>query len=217
MINFSAWAYADRRQQVCEEHIRAWTSAGLGSRAKHSATRHAGNYFLHAASDQPVGERVHWGEQVSLICDCDLLPTYGEDGVSEAKAVSPADRLAALYERYGEDFVHRLRGTFAIVVYDHLQGVLKAWTDHFGVRRIVYRITGDGLGVANDLRLVLSFTERDPELDPVAVVEYLQYSCIPAPRTIYKGFKRLEPGHQLSGGMNPTSRAYWDVIFDEGA
>jgi asparagine synthase (glutamine-hydrolysing) len=214
MINLSAWAYAGRGEQVSEDQIRRWTS-GPGSESKHSASWHSGGCFLHIASEKSVEDLVHWGRQLSLICDCDLLAADEIDAVVESAPPSTAALLAALYARHGDDFVQHLHGAFAIVLYDHQQEVLKAWTDHFGVKRIVFRDTADGLGIANDLRLLMKLVGRAAEIDQVAIVEYLQYSCIPAPRTIYKGFNRLEPGHQLRGRVRPESRAYWDVTFDD--
>jgi asparagine synthase (glutamine-hydrolysing) len=45
--------------------------------------------------------------------------------------------------------------------------------------------------------------------------EYLQYSCIPTPKTIYEGVSKLAPGHQLTSRPEITTRPYWDMVYEQ--
>src|SRR5262249_15571598 len=57
---------------------------------------------------------------------------------------------------------------------------------------------------------------REPKLNPGAILEYLQYTCIPSPKTIYQGISKLQPGHQLISRPVATTRSYWDMAYCEG-
>jgi asparagine synthase (glutamine-hydrolysing) len=150
--------------------------------------------------------------ELSIVCRTDLLINDSQAGT--AKEMSPAMRVAGLYQAYQDSFVNRLRGTFAIILYDHKLGVLKAWTDHLGAERLVFADSQGFFAVATDTRLLLPLFAERPELDSAAIHEYLQYTCIPAPRTVYKGISRLEPGHQLS--WSPLLVApYWHMTYPE--
>jgi asparagine synthase (glutamine-hydrolysing) len=64
---------------------------------------------------------------------------------------------------------------------------------------------------------LLPLLAKEPEIDPTAVHEYLQYSCIPTPKTIYKGIFKLAPGHQLTYKQRVSIRPYWDMTYNEAA
>src|SRR5207245_110908 len=114
-----------------------------------------------------------------------------------------------------DSFVRELRGTFAIILYDKKSRVLKAWTDPFGAERLVFTdsYSQGFIAVSTDLRLLLPLFSDRPNIDPVAVQQYLQYTCIPAPKTIFKGISRLEPGHQLTTRPAVATRSYSDMNY----
>jgi len=164
--------------------------------------------FMQIAGDHSIEPFFFISPRIALICNVDILDPLP---VNE----SPASLLGRLYEKHGDNFARSLHGWFGIIIYDFEQRQLKAWTDHFGVRRLVFRASADSLAVASDLRILAGFSGSSPEIDPVAILEYLQYSCIPAPRTIYKGIRRLEPGHWLASRQGGTTRAYWGMKYQE--
>src|SRR5207237_5825627 len=79
--------------------------------------------------------------------------------------------------------------------------------------KLVFTSAAGFFAVATDLRLFLPLLEERPAIDAVAIQEYLQYSCIPAPRTIFNGISRLQPGHQLISKPSPAVRSYWDMSY----
>src|SRR5262249_39526411 len=149
----------------------------------------------------------------SLICRADLL--NGESPISGQVNGGAAGYLAELYHQHGDSFVNSVRGAFAIVIYDHDKSLLKAWTDHFGIQRLVFAVSHDCVALATDPRLLLPLFRQRPDIDPTAIQQYVQYACIPAPKTIYKGIQRLKPGHQLVCKPRPIMRPYWDMTYQE--
>jgi asparagine synthase (glutamine-hydrolysing) len=166
----------------------------------------AENVSMRVEDDQPVDSCAFESPELSLICRADLL-NYGHG--------TPAAHLAKLYLLHGDTFAFDLRGTFAVIIFDHRSSTLKAWTDHFGTQRLVHTESAQFKAVSTDLRSLLALQPQLPDVNPIAIQEYLQYSCIPTPHTIYKGIFRLPPGHQWIGSPQPTTTRYWDMTFDE--
>lgn len=98
-----------------------------------------------------------------------------------------------------EQLPHRgWRGRFAQLVWDQSRGDLSAFTDHFGSLPLYWLQTAELFAVSSDLRLLLNAPgcTRQPDLE--AVYHYLNFAYIPAPLTICRQIRRVEPGSQLS-------------------
>ena len=102
------------------------------------------------------------------------------------------------------------RGRFAQVQWDAHGRRLAASVDHFGSLPLYVLASGAGLLLATDLRLLLRAPGCSRRVDPVAVYHYLNFACIPAPRTICEGIVRIEPGSRLlwQDGASATQRYY---------
>jgi len=206
MLQFAAFINL-KAEPIPESQAIRWNSALAVPGLHHTWSRNKDGAFFMLQGDCTLENCFYTSPDLTLICHADLvdpLPVHE----------TPAALLARLYEEHGDDFAKDLHGWFGIILYDHQQGRLKAWTDHFGVRRLVYSQIRSGLAIASDLRLLLRFLDPSAEIDPVAILEYLQYSCIPAPRTIYKGCSRLQPGHYISNHQPPTTIHYWDMTYN---
>jgi asparagine synthase (glutamine-hydrolysing) len=100
--------------------------------------------------------------------------------------------LVHLYERHGLDFARRLRGMFAIALWDAPRRRLVLARDRFGIKPLYYRTTAEGLEFASELRAL----PRD-EIDLDALEAFLAFNSIPAPLTIFRATRKLPPGHLL--------------------
>jgi asparagine synthase (glutamine-hydrolysing) len=106
--------------------------------------------------------------------------------------------LVHLYEEYGEGFVERLRGMFAIALWDKRRQRLLLARDRFGIKPLYYREHKGGLSFASELKAMLEQPGFSREIDPQAVAAYLAFNSIPAPLTIFAEARKLPPGHLLS-------------------
>lgn len=86
------------------------------------------------------------------------------------------------------------RGRFAQLVWDARGTTLTAFTDHFGSVPLYWYREGPHFAVASDLRLLLDAPgcRREPDLE--AVYHYLNFAVVPAPLTICRQIRRVEPG-----------------------
>ncbi|HET7454337.1 MAG TPA: asparagine synthase (glutamine-hydrolyzing) [Solirubrobacterales bacterium] len=105
--------------------------------------------------------------------------------------------LVHAYEEWGEAFVERLRGMFAIALWDKRRQRLLLARDRFGIKPLYYREAGGGLSFASELKAMLEQPGFSREIDPQAVAAYLAFNSIPAPLTIFKEARKLPPGHLL--------------------
>jgi len=101
--------------------------------------------------------------------------------------------LVHLYEEEGYDFVRRLRGMFALALWDSRRGGrLVLARDRFGIKPLVYRRLGDELSFASELR---ALPRGSIDLD--ALEAFLAFNSIPAPLTIFRECRKLPAGHVL--------------------
>src|SRR5882724_3620099 len=101
--------------------------------------------------------------------------------------------LLHLYEEHGDGFAERLRGMFAVAIWDARRRRLVLARDRFGIKPLYYRATGTELAFASELRAL-----PRGEIDLDALEAFLAFNSIPAPLTIFKEIRKLPPGQLLS-------------------
>jgi asparagine synthase (glutamine-hydrolysing) len=100
--------------------------------------------------------------------------------------------LLHLYEQHGTGFAQRLRGMFAVAIWDAPHCRLVLARDRFGIKPLYYRESGDELAFASELRGL-----PRGEIDLDALQAFLAFNSIPAPLTIFREARKLPAGHLL--------------------
>jgi asparagine synthase (glutamine-hydrolysing) len=118
--------------------------------------------------------------------------------------------LPHLYERDGTGFPRRLRGMFAVAVWDERSRCAVLVRDRLGIKPLYYARSGDVLVFASELKSLMACGLVDPQLDYEAIDAYLTFGFVPGPRTPVEGVSKLLPGHALvvEDGRVRTER-YW--------
>jgi asparagine synthase (glutamine-hydrolysing) len=105
-------------------------------------------------------------------------------------------------------------GMFALAAWDKQERKLYLARDRFGQKPLFYGFVGEAFIFGSELR-VLSALEQQPEIDPDSAAMMLRYNCIPAPHTIYKGLRKLQPAHWVEFSLGEWSlgkeRSYWSI------
>jgi asparagine synthase (glutamine-hydrolysing) len=101
--------------------------------------------------------------------------------------------LLHLYEEHGDSFPERLRGMFAIAIWDVRRRRLVLARDRFGIKPLYYRALAGELAFASELRAL-----PRGEIDLDALEAFLAFNSIPAPLTIFREVRKLPAGHVLS-------------------
>lgn len=140
------------------------------------------------------------------------------------RSTSDTEVILRGYLEWGAGVVARLRGMFALAVYDGgrttndgrrttdgrvtQEFVLRPSSfvvrrlllarDPLGIKPLYYAVTPQGFVFASELKGLLASGLVTREIDPTAVVAYLMFGSVPNPRTIYGDVHSLEPGCMLS-------------------
>jgi asparagine synthase (glutamine-hydrolysing) len=110
----------------------------------------------------------------------------------ELRTRCDTEALVHLYEDHGLGFAERLRGMFAIAIWDARRGRLVLARDRYGIKPLYYRHVGDELRFASELRAL-----PRGEVDLDALEAFLAFNSIPAPYSIFREVRKLPAGHIL--------------------
>jgi len=122
--------------------------------------------------------------------------------------------LVHLYEEYGEAFVERLNGQFAIALWDATRRALILARDRVGILPLFYTHARGRLLFASEVKALLPLLERAPSPDPVAFDQIFTHWAPLGPRTPFNDIRQIEPGEMLvasQGGLR--SHRYWRWAF----
>ena len=105
--------------------------------------------------------------------------------------------LPHLYEEHGPALAERLRGMFAVAVWDRAErrGVLIR--DRLGIKPLYYAVAGDVVVFGSELKCVLASGLVSDELDPDAIAAYLMLGYVPGAMTPLRDVRKLEAGERL--------------------
>ncbi len=110
---------------------------------------------------------------------------------------SDTEVLVHLYEEHGDAFLERLRGMFAVAIWDSRQRRLLLGRDRFGIKPLYYRVADGTLCFASELKAMLELPGFSRAIDPRAASAFLAFNSIPAPLTIFAEARKLLPGSAL--------------------
>jgi len=160
-------------------------------------------------------------KSISLVCNGEV---YNHVELREMLAAkghrfhthSDCEMIAHLYEEYGLDFVHHLRGMYGFAMWDSKKRRLIIGRDRMGEKPIylLERETADGPQIvfASEMKALIASGMVKFELDPVAVNEFMHYSYVPEPRTAIKGVRKLPAANILIVDVDPwkvEQVCYW--------
>ena len=179
---------------------------------------------LTAAGHQPMATEdgaiqiVYNGEVYNFAAERQALEALGV----RFRSGSDTEVVLRLYERYGDDFVVRLRGMFALAIWDRRRGPgrerLVLARDHLGIKPLLYSETAGRLVFASELKALLAGGLVAPTIDPAALRMLLTYGSVVQPRTMLRDVRALLPGHRLivERGHARTER-FWALGVDRMA
>ncbi len=113
------------------------------------------------------------------------------------------------YSEWGVECLGKLNGMFAFALWDAKRRRLFVARDRFGVKPLVYYQDSKRFICASEIKALLQDSSIPNELDPVALHHYLSLMTVPAPFTIYRGIRKLPPGHYLIIEDGKVSERCW--------
>ena len=126
------------------------------------------------------------------------------------------ETILHLYEEHGGRCVEHLRGMFAFAIWDQTKSELFIARDRLGVKPLYYAHTDDGsLYFGSEIKVLLEAGALRPEINYDVLPDYLANHSPSGEDALYRGIKRLLPGHTLvwrDGTI--TVNEYWDLRFE---
>lgn len=134
------------------------------------------------------------------------------------RTASDTEVIVHLYEQDGIDFVNRLRGMFAIALWDSRLHRLVLVRDRLGIKPLYYSCSGHRLVFGSELKSLLQATGSKPAINLQGLNAYLSFGYVPDPETIFTGIKKLPPGYLLIAHEDKVElRKYWELPWPEYA
>ena len=122
--------------------------------------------------------------------------------------------IVHLYEEEGETFVQKLRGMFAIALWDNRSQKFLLYRDRIGIKPVHYWFKQGTLVFGSEIKAILEYPEVSLDISLPALSDYLSFLYIPSPKTIYQDIQKLSAGHWLRYQKEQvTIHPYWDFSF----
>ncbi len=144
---------------------------------------------------------------------------YREDLIArgyEFQNRSDTETILHLYEEHGRDCVDYLRGMFAFAIWDKRKQELFIARDRFGVKPLYYVHDDQGsLFFASEIKSLLEAGAINPEINFNALPDQLANHGTSGDETLFRGVKRLLPGHTLTWNDGRIEiREFWDLSYE---
>jgi asparagine synthase (glutamine-hydrolysing) len=144
----------------------------------------------------------------------ELRPGLEERG-HRYRSSSDTETIIHVYEEFGPRGVEKLRGMFAYAIWDSRRRRLVIARDRLGIKPLYYAVKEDGsLYFASEIKALVEGRAVRPELNYNALADYAANRYTSGEETLFRGVKRLLPGHILTwrDGEIEVDR-YWNLSF----
>ncbi len=130
------------------------------------------------------------------------------------RTTSDTEVVLAAYRQWGEDFLSRTMGMFAMALLDDERRVLYLIRDRGGEKPLFWWSTPGRIAFASELKALFAFPEFPRRLDRDALEHYLAYGYVPGELCLIEGVRKLAPATFLRLSLDDgeiTLHRYWDI------
>ncbi len=127
---------------------------------------------------------------------------------------SDTEVLVHLYEQHGDDFPRHLNGMFAFALHDRTRRRVLLARDQIGIKPLFVAKLAGHFVFGSEIKALLESGLVPRELDHDALAAFLSWEYVPAPRTLIRAVRKLEPGCSLAVDLDSgelRERRYWDL------
>ena len=119
------------------------------------------------------------------------------------------------YEEWGQDVVERLHGMFAFALWDERHKRLFLARDRIGIKPLYYTWQQGCFLFASEIKAILAWPGVERRVENEALYHYLTLAVTPPPLTLFRGIRKLAPGHvqTVYHDGRVDERQYWDPLF----
>lgn len=139
-----------------------------------------------------------------------------KDEIGIQESLSTSRLLLALYEKYRNDFIFKLKGAFNIIIWDSKEKKLVVMNDRYGLRPIYYSQHNNELCLASEVKAILACNDVSENIDHSAIASLFFFGFVMENRTYFESIKLLPPASFLVFKNNKVSMSnYWDFNFSD--
>lgn len=227
MCGICGVVHADQRKPVSEAQIRRMTSSiahrgpdddgfyvegpvGLGMRRLSIIDLEGGQQPI--TNEDETLQLIYNGE----IYNHRALRRELEAAGHRFRTRSDTEVVAHAYEDDGGESVKRLRGMFALALWDGRRRSLLLAVDRFGIKPLYYTVGPAGLAFGSELKCILLSGASKRQIDPEGLAQYFTFGYIQPPATIFADVRKLAPGSLLrwTPEQGAQVRRYWEPPRD---
>lgn len=174
-------------------------------------------------SDLAMQPMISADNQVAVVFNGEL---YGIENLRnelerkyEFKTSSDTEVLLNLYLEYGDGFIEKIDGMFAIAIYDRRKDIVTLYRDRVGIKPLYYLYDGTDFCFSSELKgITQTCRNRSYEYDLTALYDFFSYEYIPEPKTMYKNVFKLEPAHKvvfhIAERQLEVPQRYWSLTVN---
>ena len=169
-----------------------------------------------AGGDQPIYNE---DNSIVLLCNGEIynyreLRSALEQKGHSFKTNSDVEVLLHLYEEDGVEFLNKLNGQFAFVIYDRKERRLFLARDHFGINPLYYTLIDGVFIFASEIKAILEHPLATRRVDLTGLDQILSFPGLVSPRTVFEDIESLKSGNYITvkGGQIRVCE-YWDLDY----
>lgn len=117
---------------------------------------------------------------------------------------SDTETVIHAYEEWGLEFLKKLNGMFGLAIWDQTRREVILARDPFGIKPLYYADHQGTLIFASEIKAILASRAVASEVNLTALDQYLTFSFVPSPLTMFNGIKKLQPGYFLRASEHGT-------------
>lgn len=128
----------------------------------------------------------------------------------EMRTRSDTEVIPHAYESYGPDFVRKLRGMFALAVWDSTNRTLLIARDRVGKKPLYYAHVAGRFIFGSEIKSIIQHPAVERRLDILSLHHSFSFQHVPGADTIFMGIRKLMPAHLLVVGEGEERQhRYW--------
>uniref|UniRef100_A0A7C4TNW5 asparagine synthase (glutamine-hydrolyzing) n=1 Tax=candidate division WWE3 bacterium TaxID=2053526 RepID=A0A7C4TNW5_UNCKA len=132
----------------------------------------------------------------------------------EFMGTSDTEVLIYAYKEWGVDCLQKLNGMFSFALYDREKDLIFGARDRLGEKPFKYFYDGKDFIFSSEIKAILKVLPKKPEMDLLAISDYLTLQYIPTPKTGFKNIFKLPAAHYfIYKPGNLTIKKYWQPDF----
>ena len=126
---------------------------------------------------------------------------------------SDTEVILHLYEIYGDDCFSKLRGMFALAIWDQKRKCLVLARDRVGIKPLYYLSNKEVFVFASEIKAILITGLAQQNINSHAFSQYMRFLTVPQPESIFSDIYKLDPGSTMvvNSDGKIQKRVYWNI------